>query len=651
MSNAFNAGTRMYYTRPSDGAAYCFEPVPLLAESKEYSRTVDSRLATIHTLTFNGTLLPGLPALSGVDPNASCLQLLDRKSDQMGSVLSEDYGDLLIVDSSGYPVIVAKPRVLSLSFDESQIVNHRKYNLVFEFESEFSDDAKVKEYSENWSFNQNEDDTVAVSHQINAVGITEPGIATAIENAQTYVLTKIGLDKTKAVAIQVPNVQALVSVDELLAYNHVLSEASNETDGSYDLTETWTLASGGFKDDRTVDHSFELNGDNILVETVNINGTVLGYGDTTIDRYASAVDGFNNTVIDEIDFNATSGIFSKSRGDNRFAGTVTYSIVRSPSGDNIEARSISRSLDRQDDGSVVQSVTTSATVRKGSASSIDVASDYCFANNYPIDSAIPQFSAALSGNLQSVSIQRDDVVKSFSLTRIFVDQSTELWAETWELSRQQQVDTSETQITIQGEVRGLGVETSTKSFVRFASASGAYYGIVEPAIPSRVASIIPTGSCIDSNSTSTSFGYNKFTGVISYSRTFSNRFLTSNPNITKEEVDVTFHLAADVVSTIPVPGKLSGPILQDQETKTGLSKTLAINYTVSATGNCVGNVVNSNAQMAIGLAESDILVNNTYLTNSRGEKPVSSATFKTADTYSFNRQSNVFTRNTTWLYL
>jgi len=237
------------------------------------------------------------------------------------------------------------------------------------------------------------------------------------------------------------------------------------------------------------------------------------------------------------------------------------------------------------------------------------------------------------------------------LTRSFVDQSTLLYRETYEVNRQQQVDTSETSIVINGEVVGLGIETGTKSQVRFVNASGAFFGTIEALIPSRVATIIPTGSCIDANPNSTSFGYNPFVGSISYSQTFTNRFLTDNVNILKEEIDITFQLQADIIASIGIPGKASGPILQDQETKTGLSKSLTINYTMKKADPCDGAVSSSNALINIALVESAILIDNTPAMNSRGEKPVSSAVFKTADTYSFNRQSNVFTRNVTWLYL
>ena len=95
MSAVPNGGVRMFYTRPSDGKTYCFQPVPLLAESKEFLRPAagDTRLATVHQLTFTGTLLPSRPALSGVPADSTCISLLDRKRDQLCSALSEDRGD------------------------------------------------------------------------------------------------------------------------------------------------------------------------------------------------------------------------------------------------------------------------------------------------------------------------------------------------------------------------------------------------------------------------------------------------------------------------------------------------------------------------------------------------------------------------------
>jgi hypothetical protein len=657
MGSVFNGGCRMYYTRPSDGKTYCFQPVPLLGESKEFLRTNsgDERLATIHQLTFNGTLLPMMPALSGVPDGSSCISILDRKRDQLCDALSEDRGDLLIVDGSGYPIISAKPLVSSLSFDEGIIVQQSPYTLVFEFE-EVAGTGYVREYNESWSFAQNENDTVSVAHEINAVGIPNPSLnRSSVDSARDFVKSKVGgVDKTQAHIIQTPYVQGLVSVDALTAYNRVLNESSDLTAGSYNVSEAWVMSSGAFLDDRSIEQNWELDELGSLIKTVTINGTVQGYGDTTFDKLANAKTGFQTFVSPQINFSAVSGLSSKSLSENRIAGSVAYAISIAPSGDDsLTSRGISRSFERADDGSVNQTVTTSCAVRPESTLGIASAISFCFSNNFPISSAEPIFNAALSGNLVSVSTSRDELQKSFSLTRVYTDQSTPLWREEYNLDRSETLDSSQIQVTINGTVQGIGVETTTKGTSRFLSASGAYYGIIEPLISARVSQIIPTGNCVSSTAISKTFGMSPLGGTITYSQTFETRFSTSNSNILSEEIDITLARAGRVVASIAIPGKLSGPVLQDQETYTGLSKSLSIKYTMKGTANSCGGAVvaNSNAILDIALAESDILVENSPSQNARGEKPESSAVFRTEDNVSFSRQRNEFTRSVTWLYI
>lgn len=652
----YNAGTRMFYTRPSDGATYCFSPVPLLAESKEYLRTADgeTRLAVVHELTFTGTLLATIPELSGVPTTASCLQLLDRKSDQLASAL-EDRGQLLVVDSSGYPVISTQPIVQSLSFDESQMVQQRPYTLVFSYEDDFGTD-KVRDYTETWEFAQQEDDTVSVSHTVTAIGIHDPvGGTTALEAAKSFVLARAGtVDKSQSSFIQVPYVQALVAVSGYGAYNHVLSENIGVTDGSYEITETWVMSSGNFQDDRIIEESYELDEFGVLQKTLTINGTVNGYGDTTFDRYSNAIDGFENFVAPQIEFYTASGIRSKSLTKNRLGGSVAYSVAILPDDSSqLTSRSISRQIERQEDGSVVQTVTTSATVDQASASGIVIAEQFCFENCYPIDSAEPLFDASLSGNLVSVNTSRDDVAKSYSLTRVFHDQNTSLYREEYSIERQRSVDSSATTISINGTVFGLGIETSTKSQVRFANASGAYFGTIEGLLYDRAAQLIPSDACIGDTPTNQTLGASPLAGTISYSATYESRFKTSNSDILSEQIEISINRQSDVVAVIPIPGKADGPILQSQETVTGREKSLSISYTMKAGGDACDNaVINSNTLIHTALAESDILVDNTPSQNSRGEKPDSSSrVFKTSDTYTFNRQTNVFTRSVTWQYI
>lgn len=656
-----NAGAQMFYTRPSDGATYCFSPVPLIAESKEFLKTSnnETRLGVVHEITFNGTLLPSTPAVSGISDGATCLEALDRKSDLLCSAL-EDFGDLLIVDISGYPVIAERPSIVSLSFDESSMVNLRTYTLVVSYNSDF-DGGFVKEFGDNWTFEQQDGDQVSVQHTVSAVGLNDAdGGTNSLANARAFVLARINVsgvpDKTLSSVMKVPYVPALIDIDTYSSVNYVLSEQIGVTDGSYEVSETWLLASGLFQDDRAIETSFEQDEFGVLRSTTNINGTVQGYGTTTFDKFANAQNGFNTFVSPQIGFSDTSGIQTKSTTENRIAGTINYSIVKVPSDDSqLENRSISRQIDRQDDGSVIQSVSTSASIRVGSASGIDVAIAFCFENNFPIDSIEPVFDASLSGNLITVSTTRDDVTRSFSLSRSYQDQSTALYREEYTIERSLNVDTSVTTITVGGSVFGMGIESSTKSADRFANASGAFFGVggIESKIRTRALTILPSGSCIADTPVTETLSFNEFVGTINYSESFDSRFKTDNDKIQSETIEITFSPGAQVIAVIPIPGKATGPILQDQETVTGLEKSLSINYSMQRTSDLCGGstIIPSNLLLADALAESDILVNNTPADNDRGEKPVSSKVFKISDQYSWNRQTLAFTRSVTWQYV
>lgn len=652
-----NGGCRMFYTRPSDGKTYCFEPVPLMGESKEFLRTdAGHELAIIHELSFEGTLLPTMPSLSGVPDESTCISLLARKRQQMCEALSEDRGDLLIIDASGYPIVSAKPIVTELDFEQGRIVQQSPYSLDFQYEEIPNSGFPVIDYGEDWDFQHNDDDTISVTHNISAVGIKDLDLnKEAHEVAKDFVIQRIGMDKTKSFVLKSPIAPTLIDVDNFGIFNRRFSESVGETDGSYEVSETFTLSSGNYIDDRSYNEEFSLDDTGALVKSITIDGTVQGFGETSFERIENAINGFNSFVAGQIGFSDVSGINSKSKSINRIAGTVTYSIELIPESggsDNLENRSINRSFEVNENGSVQQTVSTSAQVRQSSASGIDLAIDYCFANNYPIDSVDPPFDASLSGNILSRSTSRDENQKSFSLTRVFVDQLTSGYTEDWNVDLQEGIDTSQVSVTINGTIQGVGIESTTKSTDRFLSASGAWVNTIEPLIPSRIATIMPTGSCVLDEATSKSLGYNQLNGVITYNQTFTTRVKTSNENVKQEQIQVSWDRPADVIAEFTIPGKADGPVLQDIETLTGWSKQLTINYTMaSVSGVCGNNIIGANQALTIALAESNILVDNTPAMNARGEKPNSSFVKKTRDTVGFDKTNYKFTRNVTWKYL
>ncbi len=655
-----NAGARAFYTRQSDNRTYEFCPVPLIAHSVEYvkkgSNERGGNLVTIHSLTLNGALLPENPALSGVNPDASCFELLDRKKDQLAYALAEDRGNLLIVDASGYTVLNVNPIIKSFSVDESSMVSILRYNIDVEYETDYGV-AKVKEFDETWDISQNDDDTWAVNHSLSARGIPDLPIGTgALTNARNFVLAHANtVDRSHFVFSTTPYVPGLIDINNLAAYNHKRSENNSLTEGTYSLSESWILASGNYKDDRTVNVTFNYNENGDEIQTIELNGSVQGYGDTTFERYTNAHSAFYNVVAPELDFFTPNSQVTKNFSLNRFAGTVNYSISKIPaSGDQLENKSISRSFQFNEDGTVSQTVTTNAKVRIGSIATLAEAQAFCEGLNYPISSIDPPFNASLSGNIETVSKTVDDLTGAYSLSKTYRDQEVSGWREEWEVNREENADTSTVVITLNGTVFGLVREPGTKTTARFVAASGAYYSIVNPLIYSRALSIIPTGTCLSSTPVRKSFGQSQLAGRITYSFSFENRPRSANANILSEKITTSYKLPNDVFVEFAIQGKATGPVIQDQQTVTSRSKSLSITYTIAnevlASGECGEYSSSAREDLeAIGLAESDILVNNTRTQHTRGEKPIATRVFKSQDEYNFSNE-NVFTRSVTWVY-
>lgn len=655
-----NAGARAFYTRQSDNRTYEFCPVPLIAHSTEYikqgSNERGGNLVTIHSLTLNGALLPENPALSGVSNDASCLEILDRKKDQLAYALSEDRGNLLIVDSSGYTVLNVNPVIKNFSVDESSMVSILRYSIDIEYETDYGL-AKVKEFDETWDISQNDDDTWGINHNLSARGIPDLPVGTgALTNARNFILSHANSpERSHFVFSTTPYVPGIIDINNLAAYNHRRSENCSLTEGTYSLTESWTLASGNYKDDRTVNVSFTYNEAGDEVQTTELNGTIIGYGDTTFERYTNAHSAFYNVVAPEIAFFSPGNQVTKNYSLNRFAGTVSYSISKvPPSGDQLENKSISRSFQFNEDGSVSQTVTTTAKARVGSSATLSDVQAYCEGLNYPINSIDPPFNASLSGNIETVSKNIDDLTVSYSLVKTYRDQEINGWREEFEVNREENADTASVVVTVNGTIFGLARETGTKTTVRFQAASGAYYNIINPLIYSRALSIIPTGTCLASTPVRKSLGYSQLAGRISYTFSYENRPRSSNINILSEKISTSYKLPNDVFVEFGIPGKSTGPVIQDQQTVTSRSKSLSITYTIAneviASGECGEYSSSAREDLeTIGLNESEILVSNTKLQNSRGEKPIASRVFKSQDEYNFSDQ-NIFTRNVTWVY-
>lgn len=560
--------------------SYMFDPVPLMGITKDYTRRGnENKLLGNMQITFSGVLLPNngvnAPTPSGTDTNVAKLRIMQ---DQLKDVLSVDRDNLLIVDQNGYVILDVYPRIESLSFDESILVQKSEYSIVFavqeEEQSEFIDSA-----SDSWESVLNDNGTVTVTHSVSAKGIRgdydAKGGDTPVNNAKDFVLSKIGQDP----ALQ----QFFIQASGFTGYNHTKSESNDPEEGTFSITETWILNIQDYTDDRTINISstFEPNGDEFITET--INGTIQGL--STVDepsgagKLVAAEDAFDDVIADEIGFYDAS-VTSRSKETNSVAGTLVYSVTKSsvPSG-LVTNKSIERQFSRNEDGSTTQTITVSAQLVPGASGDIDDVIAYVDANIFDIDNTNPPYNTA-SGVRISRAATRNDVVTSFSRTDTYIDAGNLDYREEYTINGTLG-DDGILQVTVAGTVFGLFDEPTTTSEERFDNAEDGFVtvsGLILTRAQSLADDFDRTLSTVPSTQT---IGHNRKAGTVSYSFNFSDKPQPPS-GVLNETISIDESGGDPVVAVFPIPGRALGPIFQRVGTRSVFRRTVNLDWTLDS---------------------------------------------------------------------
>ncbi len=334
--------------------SYNFTPVPFLRITKEHGKTSDgTRIGTIYHTTLNGNL---------VNLNPGGLQSIMSGQDVLKSGLAND-GQLFLVQCNGGTVLSAYPRVNSINFDTSS--DNWVYTCPYSIELEFDDEIAppsslsdvsyqppyIQSTSEDWEIEMAEDShyyswsladastdkppyQFRVTHNIGAVGKRHYGasglVKEAWQQARDYVVPKLGFDYTIFSSSGVFN----VPTGGYQPYNHVRKQTLNETDGSFNVTESWLAVNTGNSllahNTKMATESFTVTekvSKDTSIDTVNIEGTIQGLD--TINWGTSPSSGFsyvnNNRTKDS---NAYS-YYAALDANNRFYYRCLFSMYNS----------------------------------------------------------------------------------------------------------------------------------------------------------------------------------------------------------------------------------------------------------------------------------------------------------------------------------
>lgn len=383
-------------------------PAPNVSFDKNYNTTPNGeKISSNWSITITGKVLAymGSPiAQSGVNgqdgtmydqsgypadeyfPDESRLGAVFRKQQELRKLFSEDGHMLEFQGDDGLTTVRANIRILRLSFPQQnpiQWFNDFDYTVECEAdllylngsllgEDEFTD--YIVSASENWSIETLEEAeginmprTYRLSHSVNAQGRIhyndDSSSISAVQSAKNYVIPKLGLNTSYINSSGVKDLP-----DYYQGFNHIRSEDTNVTDGSYSITETWLLASGSALEEFNI--STTRTSQNGLTN-VSINGSITGLElrDANMNVISYKYDNANTK------YNQVSGlIFSRAQtyggvslntvplsvtlGKNPMVGTISYAYEYDNRPTNSFTDALSEQIEIIDDfgGSIVAAI-------------------------------------------------------------------------------------------------------------------------------------------------------------------------------------------------------------------------------------------------------------------------------------------------------
>jgi len=350
-------------------------PAPTVDVTKTYQTSGDgTKIGSLFTLVITGTLVAwkgsplgmtspgggnyggyqnrfwtgtGYPPDEVVDGDERLRSLL-AKQKALRDLFSTDGLSLEFTPLDGSTPMKCYPRVQSINFADGIWYNRTEYTITLEADCLLLDgtpicedeyDASISTATETWTIDQDSSNpegvglpaTYRLSHTVSATGKRnfDGGSLNkeAWQQAQDYVLPKLGIDGTKILSSGVLNLPGYYG-----GLNQVRNETLDEVGDTYSVTESWIISSGNALE--TFEVSSSTSSDSGRT-TVNINGSVTGLEERNSDNELVTEKYTNATA----KFNSISGLFltraQDYSGETLNITPVTTNIGRNPIGGTI----------------------------------------------------------------------------------------------------------------------------------------------------------------------------------------------------------------------------------------------------------------------------------------------------------------------------
>lgn len=312
-------------------------PVSTCTYREEYRRAEDgSVIGVVFPITLRGTLVAykGSPNSLGVFWTAtgyppdetiafdSRLKAIINKQEALRCLFSHEGKLLEVVPFDGTAGWKCNPRILNIDFAEGPWFDKCDFTITMEADQIYNNlnpdcppafvPANVSDPTDEWQIEFGDAPfSYKLTHNVSARGkkqYDEAGnlVREGWENAQLWVLPKLGLDTTRITASGVLDLPSYYG-----GYNYVRGENLSKYAGSYGVTESWIIASGNALEEYQVEARTGEDGKT----RVTINGTVTGLESRNNSTWAGP---------NQYKYDAASGVWGYTVRPNLFSRAQTY---------------------------------------------------------------------------------------------------------------------------------------------------------------------------------------------------------------------------------------------------------------------------------------------------------------------------------------
>lgn len=616
-------------------------PAPFISFNKECNFTPDGRpLNSNYRISLQGTLLPerGSPSSTGffTDNGDPANEIFTTDIEQHDALLAKQEllrealttpGFKLSYFPSGLTRVETYPVLRSISFEPGTWTTLSRYSVELDAKT-FNRSGTVayediiplsasglflSSVSDTWNIKERDDgsDIIEVSRNVSAVGFTNyvSGAIVGQEawrNAKTWVSGRIN-----SVGMEINYFNLPTGISPTGKYNLITEEAIDKVGGSYSIAQRFIMSNRTYIEQINVQRTTEypLDQDNgPIVERITVNGNIQGLDPDNIPaNKLSAAQAYWATRQSLIatQVGAYGSGINTNYTENQILGTIDYSVNFINNSGTIYKHNYDVSFAFNNDTPVV---TINGTIQGITNDGFFQTNNVRFANAVSGFQIIqPQLrdlafvyggtlfgSTSSSGSYSSVPINKSisynkplgSINYSYGFNFLTTGSVDKLYLDTYSIDLSSQNNTATTAgygctVTINGTIQGMttddnpntrftNAETgwSTIQGLLFARASGEYskLGGTTPNLNNRVVTKSVTA--------------NRPGGSIGYSYTFNNTLAPINSQVAVADVTIEETWPQDVIAIQIIPGRSSGPIIQNIGTKTEYRRAINVTLTM-----------------------------------------------------------------------